>query len=397
MSPSPDSLPIAIIGAGVAGLVLAQGLRQHGIPFRLFERHSRHHQRQGHRFRVSADAWAALENALVPDLRELLGRTAPARPDLAPRYPDASTMRFEAAQPADVVAMPIDRAWVRAVLELGIEDRISYGAEFSRYDVVPESDEGGGHVAVRFADGKRVRASLVVGADGLRSAVRRQFQPARRLLDLHRWILWGRTPLTSALREQLPPDFMSWFMAIDKGAEVQVVVEPVVWDRCISKASGGRLGDFDDYLYWAMATAPRETLPTTAEQRRHLVDAVAGKWDPMLKRILDEADHELSSCIPVLSSKPDIELPSTSNQQPWRVTVIGDAAHTMSPMGSAGGDLAIRDAADLANVIAAGGLTKGVLRRFEEAMAERAKEKLTRAFSNSENFWAAREYQETRL
>lgn len=65
----PDT--ILIMGAGVAGLVLAQGLRLRSIPFRLFERHPQSHQAQGHRFRISSEAQVALERVL-PYLQRIL-------------------------------------------------------------------------------------------------------------------------------------------------------------------------------------------------------------------------------------------------------------------------------------------------------------------------------------
>ena len=55
------------------------------------------------------------------------------------------------------------------------------------------------------ADGR-----FVVGADGIKSRVRRQLQPERRMLDLQRWVLWGRVPLTTALR-------MSWGRSARRG------------------------------------------------------------------------------------------------------------------------------------------------------------------------------------
>lgn len=61
--------PILIIGTGISGLTLAQGLRNANIPFRLFERDPSFNVRaQGYRIRIDGTATKALEDTLPPDL-----------------------------------------------------------------------------------------------------------------------------------------------------------------------------------------------------------------------------------------------------------------------------------------------------------------------------------------
>lgn len=393
------NLPIAIIGAGVGGLALAQACQRHALPFRLFERHPQSHHRQGHRFRISRDAFTALADAVPPDIRALLLATAPVQSGLSPRYANATTLRFRTGSPFSPPeqSVPVDRAWVRAVLGVGVEHAVEYGREFARYET-----NGADHVDVYFTDGSVVQARLLVGADGLRSRVRRQLQPERRLLDLQRWIVWGRTPLTPQLRAQLPDHVLSWFMALDKDAGAQCVVEAVCWDASTHAASGGRIPEFQDYIYWAAAIAPSSSSssssgepPQTADGRRRLVEGIAGGWHPHLKTILGAADYDLSACIPVVSSKPDIGLPTGGVGM---VTIIGDAAHAMSPMGQAGGDLAIRDAVDLAAAVAGGeGSVVDRVREFERVMARRAEGKLQRAFANGRMVWTEERYREVHI
>ncbi|PSR74900.1 hypothetical protein BD289DRAFT_448283 [Coniella lustricola] len=146
---------------------------------------------------------------------------------------------------------------------------------------------------------------------------------------------------------------------------------------------------------------------------------IARDWHPHLKMIIDAADYELSACIPVISSKPDIELPvravgpradgvvdiaaTTPTTPPTpttttsMVTILGDAAHAMSPMGQAGGDLAIRDAVDLAALVVERGLNAATVRAFEEIMAARAKRHLERAFATGRQFWTHDAYREVHL
>src|SRR5258706_16243640 len=59
--------PVPISGAGVGGLLLAQSLRSHRIPFKLYERDADGSSRsQGYRLRISVDGLTALEQVLEP-------------------------------------------------------------------------------------------------------------------------------------------------------------------------------------------------------------------------------------------------------------------------------------------------------------------------------------------
>lgn len=389
---TPVEPPVLIIGAGVAGLTLAQGLRLRSVPFRIFERHARSHVKQGHRFRISRDGQAALDSVLSPQLRDLLGRTAAERHRFAPRYVDARKLDFAVPEPADPMdSMPVDRAWLRMLASLELHDDICYGKEFCSYEIA------NGLVQVKFTDGSVERGRLLVGADGIKSRVRKQLQPDRKLLDLERWVMWGRTPRTEDLRRALgPPDLLSWCMCLDHESNVQTVVEPVTWSRSVRVESGGKLPDFADYVYWVVCTASSqyaEALPKTIQERKLYLARVSETWHPALKRLLDSAAHELSACVPILSSKPDIQI-SSASQTGRRVTLIGDAAHPMSPMGGSGGDTAIRNAADLAHTLAEEGVTESSIMGFENRMEGRAKEKIEHSFRGGQKFWRGKEWTE---
>ncbi|KAI3326829.1 FAD/NAD(P)-binding domain-containing protein [Xylariaceae sp. AK1471] len=383
----PHQPPVLIIGAGVAGLTLAQGLRLHSVAFRLFERHPRSHSSQGHRFRISKDGQAALDSVLSPQLQALLRDTAAEKHRFEPRYVNARELDFAKPTPVHPETMPLDRAWIRQLLTLNLDDAVEYEKEFESYQIL------NGQVQVKFSDDSIVCGQLLVGADGVRSRVRRQLQPDRKLLDLERWIMWGRTPLTAELKNTLPPDLLSWCMYMDHEANVQAVVEPIVWSKSAQQVSGHKFTGLDDYVYWALCTAPfqyAERLPKTHEKKRLYLQRMSEAWHPALKLLFDSAAHNLSACVPVISSKPDIEIRSADHTV--RVTLIGDAAHAMSPMGGSGADTAIRNAADLAKTIAEEGVTRDSLTEFEFRMEARAKERIEHSFRGGQKFWDGKEW-----
>ncbi|KAL1846410.1 hypothetical protein Daus18300_014253 [Diaporthe australafricana] len=388
---TPAEPLVLIIGAGVAGLTLAQGLRLGSVPFRIFERHARSPIKQGHRFRISRDGQAALDSVLSPQLQDLLRRTAAERHRFAPRYVDARKLDYPRPEPVDPAdSMPLDRTWLRMLSSLGLEDAICYEKKFESYEIVD------GLVDVKFTDGSVVRGQLLVGADGIKSRVRKQLQPDRKLLDLERWVMWGRTPMTDDLRRGLgATDLLSWCMCLDHESNVQIVVEPMTWSKSVRLESEAKLPDFPDYVYWVVCTASvqyAEDLPKTAQEKKMYLDRVSETWHPALRHLLNSAAHDLSACIPVLSSKPDIQIRSADRSR--RVTLIGDAAHPMSPMGGSGGDTAIRNAADLARTLAEQGITEKGVGAFEARMEALAKEKIVHSFRGGQKFWRGKEWTE---
>ncbi|KAI6080667.1 FAD/NAD(P)-binding domain-containing protein [Hypoxylon rubiginosum] len=381
-----SDLPILIIGAGVAGLTLAHGLRHHSIPFRLFERYPRSRTLQGHRIRITDEA---LRSALSPQLYGLLRNTTAEVQQFAPRYVDPRKLNYANPTPVEPASIPVDRALLRMLTALDIEDSVEYEREFESYEIVGEQ------VHVKFTDGSAVCGQLLVGADGLRSRVRKQLQPDRKLLNLERWILWGRTPLTEDLKSRLGQDLLSWCMYLDDGANNQAVVEPMIWSKGVRQESGGRLPDFPDYAFWCICTASFRFsggLPIDVDEKRLFLEVVTKDWHPTLKLLFDSAAHEQSACVPILSSKPDIDLRSAG--QTGRVTLIGDAAHPMSPMGGSGGDTAIRSAADLVRTVADFGVTKHDIAMFEERMEEAAKLKILHSFAGGQKYWCGKEWTE---
>ena len=94
----------------------------------------------------------------------------------------------------------VSRATMRQVLFTGMDSVVEYGKEFTHYQTDPR-----GKVTAFFADGTSASGDLLVGADGSRSAVRKQFLPGARLHDTGITAIATKTPLTAETRALLPP------------------------------------------------------------------------------------------------------------------------------------------------------------------------------------------------
>jgi 2-polyprenyl-6-methoxyphenol hydroxylase-like FAD-dependent oxidoreductase len=90
----------------------------------------------------------------------------------------------------------VNRCTLREILGAGLDDRIHYGRELAGH----EPDAHG--VTLRFVDGSSERADVLVGADGVHSAVRRTLLPGAATVDTGPRIIYGRTPLRAC---RVPP------------------------------------------------------------------------------------------------------------------------------------------------------------------------------------------------
>ena len=154
---------VLIIGGGIGGLCLAQGLKQSGISVAVYERdRSVHFRSQGYRIGINTDGGRALYESLPENLfslfvatsaRPITGRLTIFDPHLKERFsrplpPAVADLSFllNATQTAPYTG--VNRLTLRELLLHGLDGIVHFDKTFQRFEQV-----GSGQVRAYFADG----------------------------------------------------------------------------------------------------------------------------------------------------------------------------------------------------------------------------------------------------
>lgn len=377
-----NTFHVAIIGGGLGGLCLAQGLKQCGIPFDVFERDAALDSRsQGFRIRINADGQAALRHCLPPQLFELFKATCA---DDLPDVHAFDTQLNNASQWIEAwkdderkdegAELKVHRQTLREVLMCGIADRVHFNKEMRE---VRQLDDNA--VAFDFADGSSYRSNLLVGADGGSSRVAAQCFPEVLGRDTGAVCIYGKVPLDAGGGHQIAPMLCGGTTVIF-ATGLAVVIDAMRFSPATGIAEHG-LTPASDYLYWAMigmrerfGLAAGAGLPAADAHIRQCIDDVSADWAPRLRALFAATPAGMSAMLPVRQAPPP---------QVWlqdRVTLLGDAAHVMSPASGLGCNTALMDADLLVRQLsmAANGtqMLDHAIARYEQGMRAHAGEAL---------------------
>ena len=254
---------VAIAGGGLSGLCLAQYLMRAGVDVHVYERDPGPFvRRQGYRIILDRYGLEALRESLPRPLYRLALATGD-EPGGHLRFTDsrlrdAFTIHFKDEAHA---TRQVDRLTLRSILQFGLDGRIHYGKTAAGVD-------GGGPTGLRlrFSDGGAAEASVVVGADGVGSALRAQLMPDADPANTPMAGIYGRSRLRQN-GESIIPDALrtSGVLAIaDQPGRAFFFTSmrfgespPEAFARL---APGGYAPTGDDYVMWGLLL-PQEEVP----------------------------------------------------------------------------------------------------------------------------------------
>lgn len=397
-------LPVGIVGGGIAGAALAVALQKQGLASIVFEKDdSFNERRQGYALTIQQASMTlndldlsrqVLQDGATSQRHHSFDHTG--QPIGA--YGACSGSGMEEDEDEQMISLNPRKALSKhnihiprqRLRELMLEklqpESIRWGKRFASFE--QDKDQ----LEVTFEDGSREAVSVLVGADGVYSKVRRYLHSHHQaaqltssssnpydLTFLGLMVILGISPLKSSI-DGLSLCQRQWLDGTTRIFTMPFNKDWTMWQLSFPMAEmeAQNMGRIVGIGGRSSELAAREL---KAEALRR-----CGTWDQALVSILEASDEALISGHPVYD-RPLIGtgippgMPSDG-----RVTLIGDAAHPMSPFKGQGANQALLDALHLSKTLFSSDLAAPgrrrvgpSLRAFEVAMAHRVKPKVDKS------------------
>jgi 2-polyprenyl-6-methoxyphenol hydroxylase-like FAD-dependent oxidoreductase len=337
---TPHTPPHAlIVGAGIGGLAAALALRRAGWPVRVLER-AESPRELGFALLLAPNAVHALRQIGVADAvlagghQVAAGEMRRLNGDLLRRF-DVSRVRDLVHEPVAMVLRPVLHG---ALLDALGADSLMLGSRVSGY-----STAASGAVRALLADGRSVSGRVLIGADGVGSAIRRQLHPHEP--PPRSSGLFGLRGVAHGVAHHLGD--------ADGGQYVGPGIE----------AGFGRAGGTT--VYWYMSL-PRRVVADASRDPARVIERAAAEFDDRFRRIV------------LATRRDDMRLDELFDRDPvaaWGqgpVTLLGDAAHPMLPHAGQGAAQALEDAVALGRALTGAADPVSALREYERRRARRS-------------------------
>ncbi|MBF6176384.1 FAD-dependent oxidoreductase [Nocardia blacklockiae] len=319
-------MTIAIVGAGMGGLALARVLQVRGLEAVVYERDSSPNARdQGGMLDIHSGQQALREAGLLDDFLAIARGEGQ---DMRLLEPDGTLLLQEdTPDDAPLLRPEVDRADLRKLLLDSLpEHTVRWG----------HAVESAGDGVLRFTDGSTATYDLLVGADGANSRIRPLLTDAQPVHTGHNAVELGIPDI-----DRTHPDLAAmvgrgnyWVLGDGRSLAAQ-------------RNGDGRvrigLSFYNTAADWFATSGIPFDDPAAARAR--LLDLFAD-WHPRFRALIAACDDTIVprsiSTLPV-----GLTWPSAPD-----VTLVGDAAHLMPPVGE-GANMALLDGAQLARSLAA--------------------------------------------
>jgi len=196
-------------------------------------------------------------------------------------------------------------------------------------------------------DGRVVKGDIIIGADGLKSAVRKLFEP----VDAH---FTGHVAWRALVPVEGPLTPLSDWPGIHIGPGRMVTRYPVRGGSLLNLVFFARQDGWNDEG-WSIPADPQD-----------LKDTYQG-WCPEVQAMIEAARNG-----PIFKWAINARSPLPDWSMAGRIALMGDAAHAMTPFLGQGAACAIEDAIVLTRALEDSGDPADGLRRYVDARHERA-------------------------
>jgi 2-polyprenyl-6-methoxyphenol hydroxylase-like FAD-dependent oxidoreductase len=250
----------------------------------------------------------------------------------------------------------IARGDMRRLFLEDCEDFIHWGKNVTSYTLTPTG------VIANFSDGtSSIEGEMLVGGEGIYSKIAKQVSGGKlKVFDTGVRGIHGQAPTAA-------------FKGLGEG----------VWRIVDDESPRGRVfgitnvrpNDMDDsnvIFGWTMCAvpgvieAPGGDWTLIGEAAASLAKELSKNWALKVRRLMDDMIEEDAAFWKFTCSSPS-GVPVWENEK--RVTLVGDAVHSMTPAGGNGANTAVRDSELLGRLIVeAGGWKEGLTREYERQM-----------------------------
>lgn len=366
---------ILIIGAGLGGLALAQALFKAGFDVTVFERDESSSSRpQGYRISIRSLGMKALTAILSPEKMKRLPTAKIA--DVGDGFTCANENMepFFSIPQGEDAAVQFLRSELRSLLQEGIN------IEWNKRLVMFQ--DKGDEVIAHFEDGSYAIGDLLVGCDGVGSAVRellpsvygKSLGSTPKVIDSNRAIFGGQIDRTAEWDDLLPLNKTGLVRFLGPHSHYMGV--------CFSERT-----DRSPTVFWAFSeeiehrSAPWYQFDQGLECRKRILDHCKQlmenePWHENLKKLVYNTPAE-AIMAPWLTRSTQFP---NSDQFPMvptgRVTLLGDAAHAMPTEKGLGGNNVLEDARLLSTLLAASQAPidwSRVIEKYEREMFTRSR------------------------
>ncbi|MGY1943770.1 FAD-dependent oxidoreductase [Nocardia asiatica] len=309
-----------VIGGGIAGPVVATALRKAGIEARVFEAYPGPSYGIGSGLALAPNGIAALD---------IIGAGDPVRAIALP------VTKMNLAVGDKVLALPglsdvpplqlVDRSELHQALH---RHAIAAGVPFEYDKRLVDVQEDASGVTARFADGSTATADVLVGADGIRSAVRTLIDPNAPRPDYTGMLGFGAITECDA---EMAPDTMTF--AFGKRAYY------LYWPVGNGRVAWGANLPHKQYLSLTAARAVPNARWLEILRETYRDDTPGGE----LARRTTEEELEVVGALHIM--------PPVPHWHRGRMVLVGDAVHAPSNSSGQGASLAIESAVQLARCL----------------------------------------------
>ena len=311
---------VAIIGAGLGGLTVAQALREKGINAQIYEK-ARVLRPVGAGLSLVPNGLHSLE-AIAPGITELLKAAGSQTQKLKLHKSNGELIGQKSVTLQEKYGQPMLQIRWSRLQEILASQLPSEAIHLDHRCISFEQNEK--QVQICFEGGKTVQADVLIGADGLNSVVRQ------------------------TLIGDGKPDYagrMSW-RAVLKYSHEKLLPHEVM----TMTASDGKIFGFFDlgsgYVFWSAASlCPDGFIAQSPADIKSRIQENFSGWAEPVQEILAATNAE------DIVERPICDRPPLENWSQGRVTLLGDAAHPMVPLLGQGANTAFEDAWELAQYL----------------------------------------------